>query len=96
MVTPSELGESRDRRRGSHEAHVPDFPSLIPERVVALCRTLGRALVAVLEIAARLLLMRATPTHLERKWPIDPGAARGYQEWLRAKRESSRGRVEND
>ena len=96
MVTPSELGESRDRRRGSHEAHVPDFPSLLPEWAVALCRTLGRALVAVLEIAVRLLVMKATPTHLERKWPLDPGAARGHQEWLRAKRERSRGRSEND
>ena len=90
MLTPSELGEYRGRERGSHEARVPDFPSLIPERVISVCRAATKALLRALEIIFEILMMRASQVDWDRKWAPDPKVERGYQEWLRAKRLKSR------
>ena len=85
MLTPSELGEYRGRDRASHEARVPDFPGLIPERVIIVGRAVTKALLRVLADVFEILMMRLSQVDWDRKWAPDPGVERGYQEWLRAK-----------
>ena len=92
-LQPSEFHEDRTRQRSSREAHVPGFSRLFPGWAYSYCRMAGRALLKVLEITARVILLK-TGVGWERHRFLDEGAARGHREWVTARRQKSQGITE--